>query len=186
MGSKIYKIDVRRTKELKLPELLVLADRGDREHFYCVPNPEKVRVSCPHCGDTSVRIQGILHRNYLDAILREDESAIITVSLEFNKYRCTAPDCGCVFQPQFSFAAPYMRMTRRVADAIIKMVDVGMPYSEIAEELKKRISRQAVGQIYHRRVKELEDDTSEEAAWVRELMRKKFRERSLTFCLQKY
>ena len=171
MKSGKFEIDERRTKELDLPELLVVKDKGDRNHFFCILVPSKARPACPRCGNPVVRNQGNLHRSYLDVIRRGDDVALITVSLRFRKSKCEAPGCGCVYYPDFSFASPYARTTRRLDNAVVRMVlRGGCSYAEVAEELEDRLSRQAVGQLFHRRMEELNADLSENAAWYRELL----------------
>ena len=171
MKSGKFEIDERRTKELDLPELLVVKGKGDRNHFFCILVPSKARPACPRCGNPVVRNQGNVHRNYLDVIRRGDDAALITVSLEFRKSKCEAPGCGCVYYPDFSFASPYARTTRRLYNAVVRMVlRGGCSYAEVAEELEGKLSRQVVGQFFHRRVEELNADLNEEAAWYRELL----------------
>ena len=46
----------------------------------------------------------------------------------------------------------------------------GCSYAEVAEELEGKLSRQVVGQLFHRRVEELNADQSEETAWYRDLL----------------
>ena len=72
MKSGKYEIDERRTRELGLPELLVVAGKGNRDHFYCILVPSKARPGCPRCGNPVVRNQGNIHRDYLDVIRRGD------------------------------------------------------------------------------------------------------------------
>ena len=171
MKTGNYEIDERRTAELKQPELLVISGRGDSDHFCCILVPSKARPGCPRCGNPLIRNQGNLHRDFLDVIRRGDDAAVVTISLEFRKSKCVAAHCGRVYYPEYSFASPYARTTRRLDDAIVRMVlRGGLSYAEIAEELKGHMSRQVVGQIYHRRVNELNADSTDRAAWYRELL----------------
>lgn len=171
MSREEYWVDKRRTEELSQPELQVISGKGDWNHFFCTLIPAKARPSCPRCGNPAVRNQGNMRRDYLDVIPRGDDVAIITITLEFRKAKCLSPDCGCVYYPEITFASPYARTTRRVDNAIVRMVlRGGCSYSEIAEEFEGNLSRQVVGQIFHRRAKELNADQSESAAWYRELL----------------
>lgn len=171
MKSSKCKIDQQRTKELNIPELLVMSGKGDQDHFFCVLVSSKAHLGCPHCGNSAVRNQGNIHRDYLDIIRRDDDAALVIVSLEFRKNKCVSPGCGCVYYPEFSFASPYARTTRRLEDVIVRMVlRGGCSYAEISEELKGKLSRQVVGQIFRRRVKQLNSDRSDAAAWYRELL----------------
>ena len=73
-----------------------------------------------------------------------------------------------IADPDFSFASPYARTTRRLDNAVVRMVlRGGRSYAEVAEELEGKMSRQAVGQLFHRRVKELNADQSEDSTWYR-------------------
>ena len=165
-----YKIDRKRTAELNQPELQVLAGRGDKDHFHCVLISSKARPACPYCGSANIRNQGTVHREYLDLIKRNDDVEPITVSLEFRKSKCMREGCGTVYYPEFSFASPYARTTRRLDDVIVRMVLAGsLSYTEIAYALNGKFSRQSVGNIYKRRIRELNADSSENAAWYRDL-----------------
>ncbi len=164
-------IDEQRTKELDIPELIVVSGEGDENHFFCRLVPEIELPKCPRCGNLSGRNQGKMHRNFLDAFRRDNDAAVITISLEFSKRKCEAPGCGCVYYPEFSFASPYSRTTRRLENAIVRMVlRGGCSYAEIAEELHGKLSRQAVGNVFYRRVRELNADTSPSSEWYRTLL----------------
>ncbi len=172
METSHYEIDEQRTAELNQPELLVLAARGDPDHFYCILVPSKIHSGCPHCGNPFFRNQGNMHRDFLDVIPRGDDAALITVSVEFRKSKCTAADCGRIYYPSCSFASPYARTTRRLDDAIVRMaLREGFTYTETAAMLNGRLSRQAVYRIYHRRIKELGADTSDQTLWFREILK---------------
>lgn len=171
MKSGKYEIDERRTRELNLQELMVVKDKGDQNHFFCILIPSKARPRCPRCGNPTARNQGNMHRDFLDVIRRGKDAALVTISLEFRKSKCEAPGCGCVYYPEFSFASPYSRTTRRLDNAVVRMVlRGGYSYTEVAEKLEGRLSRQVVGQLFHRRVEELNEDLSDEAAWYRDLL----------------
>ena len=166
-----YEIDERRTSELNLPELLVVSGEGDENHFFCILVPAKAFPACPDCGNPIVRNQGNMHREYLDVIWRRDDAALITIALEYRKNKCTATGCGRVYYPEFSFAGPYARTTRRLENAVVRMVlRGGLSYAEIANELEGRLSRQVIGQLFNRRVTELNENPGEDGAWYRELL----------------
>ncbi len=171
MRGEKYKVDKRRTAELNQPDLQVISGKGDKDHFFCTLATAKVHPRCPYCGNPVIRNQGDLHREFLDVIPRGEDVAFITVLLEFRKSKCLAEDCGRVFYPQISFASPYARTTHRLEDALVRMILLeGYSYSEISEMFENRLSRQVVGQIFHRRVKELRADDSDKALWFRNLM----------------
>ena len=114
MKTGNYEIDERRTTELKQPELLVVSDRGDVDHFCCILVPSKARPGCPRCGNPLIRNQGNLHRDFLDVIRRGDDAAVVTISLEFRKSKCVAVDCGRVYYPEYSFAR-YLSQTAKIS-----------------------------------------------------------------------
>ncbi len=166
-----YEIDDQRTAELNQPELLVISNKGDDEHFFCILIPSITYMRCPKCGITLIRNQGNMQRNYLDVIPRDDDAVLITVSLEYRKSKCLIPGCGCVFYPQFTFASRYARTTHRLEDAIVRMIlREGYSYTNVSEMLNGRLSRQVIGQIFHRRVEELNTDATENSAWYRILL----------------
>lgn len=162
-----------RTAELGLPELLVLSGKGNRDHYCCLLASSALRLRCPKCDNLRIRNQGTLFRDYLDVISREEDedASVITISLQFSKYKCLSPDCGCVFYPAYSFASPYSRTTHRLEDSVVRMIlRSGFSYTAVSKMLNGRLSKQVIGQIFHRRVKELETDPSEKAEWFRRLM----------------
>ncbi len=167
-----YEIDAQRTVELSLSGTLVESGKGDPDHFFCVPLSVVRQTVCPRCGCSSLRNQGSIQRSYLDVIPRGDDAAVITVTIEFRKNKCMNPDCNCVFYPEIPFAGRYSRTTHRLENAIVRMVIRGcLSFTESAELLEGKLSRQVVGQIYHRRVQELETDPTAESDWYRQLLR---------------
>jgi len=169
MRSK-SEIDEQRTKELNIPELFVISGKGDENHFFCSLAPEIELPKCPRCGNLSGRNQGKMHRDFLDAF-RRDNAAVVTISLEFRKSKCVDPRCGCVYYPEITFASPYARTTRRLENAMVRMVlRDGCSYAEIADELHGKLSRQAVGNIFYRRVRELNADSTNNSEWYRTLL----------------
>ena len=167
-----YEIDAQRTVELSLSGTLVESGKGDPDHFFCVPLSVVSQTVCPRCGCSNLRNQGSIQRSYLDVIPRGDDAAVITVTIEFRKNKCMNPDCNCVFYPEIPFASRYSRTTHRLENAIVRMVIRGcLSFTESAELLEGKLSRQVVGQIYHRRVQELETDPTTESDWYRQLLR---------------
>ena len=167
-----YEIDAQRTVELSLSGTLVESGKGDPDHFFCVPLSVVSQTVCPRCGCSNLRNQGSIQRSYLDVIPRGDDAAVITVTIEFRKNKCMNPDCNCVFYPEIPFAGRYSRTTHRLENAIVRMVIRGcLSFTESAELLERKLSRQVVGQIYHRRVQELETDPTTESDWYRQLLR---------------
>lgn len=161
--------DAKRTEELNLPELFVLAGQGDSDHFFCVPGRTVPR--CPACGGIRIRNQGNMRRNLLDIIPRGDDAAVITLTLEFRKSKCLTPGCGCVFRPSFSFTGRYSRTTRRLEDVIVRMIlEDGLSYSLISEALGGMLCKQAIGEIYYRRMNELESAPEEQPEWFKQCM----------------
>ena len=172
MQAGKVEIDAQRTVELSLPGTLVESGKGDPTHFFCVPLSVVSQTVCPRCGCSNLRNQGSIQRSYLDVIPRGDDAAVITVTIEFRKNKCMNPDCNCVFYPEIPFASRYSRTTHRLENAIVRMVIRGcLSFTESAELLEGKLSRQVVGQIYHRRVQELETDPTTESDWYRQLLR---------------
>lgn len=184
MKSKKPEIDEKRTVELGLPELQVISGKGDAEHYFCIPIPAKAHPVCPWCGNSVARDQGKIKRNYYHVIPKEEKPSIVTISLEFRKYKCLASNCGCVYYPKFTFASPYARTTRKLADVIVRLhisLEEGEPlsFSEISEQFSGKIGRQVVCQIYHRRLRELEADLNKAPAWYKSLKIQELRHSSL-------
>ncbi len=174
MKNKKPDIDEERTAELDLPELQVIAGKGDSEHFFCIPIPTKAHPVCPRCGNSAARNQGKIRRNYYHVIPRGEKSNLVTISLEFRKHKCLASNCGCVYYPKFSFVSPYARTTRKLADVIVGLhipqgIDDPLSFTEISEQFSGKISPQVVRQIYLRRLSELEAGLSDVPAWYREI-----------------
>lgn len=83
-----------------------------------------------------------------DVIRRGKDATLVTVSLEFRKSKCEISDCGCMFYPEFSFASPYARTTRRLDNAVVRMVlRGGCFYAEVVEKLEGKLSRQVVNRF---------------------------------------
>ncbi len=168
MAAAKRRTDSSRTDELGLNELLVLADIGDEDHFFCVP--KRTFQTCPTCGSSKIRNQGNMHREYLDIIPRDDDAAVITISLEFRKNKCLSPGCGCVFYPSFTFASRYSRTTHRLENAVVRMIlQDGYSYSDVSAMLEWKLSKQVVGQVYYRRLRELETNPESQPRWFRRL-----------------
>ena len=86
-------IDEQRTKELDIPELIVVSGEGDENHFFCRLVPEIELPKCPRCGNLSGRNQGKMHRNFLDAFRRDNDAAVITISLESGRLNNAFQSC---------------------------------------------------------------------------------------------
>ena len=169
MPARKREIDESRSAELNLDGVFVLAHAGERNHYFCVPSETPSR--CPSCGGNKIRNQGNMHRDYLDVVLRDDDddATLVTVSLIFRKSKCMSPACGSIFYPSFSFASRYSRTTHRLEDMVVRMIlEDGLSYTLISEFLGGKLSKQVIGQIYYRRMNELE---SEQPEWFREYMK---------------
>ena len=168
MALAKHQTDPDRTKELDLPELLVIADVGDFDHFFCVP--KRTFPQCPKCGSDEIRNQGNMRRDYFDIIPRNDDAAVITISLEFRKNKCLSPGCGCVFYPSFTFASRYSRTTHRLENAVVRMIlQDGYSYSDVSAMLEWKLSKQVVGLVYYRRLRELEANPESQPKWFKRL-----------------
>ena len=163
-----HQSDPVRTEELGLSELLVIEGIGDDDHCFCVP--KRTFPQCPKCGGDKIRNQGNMQRDYLDIIPRDDDAAVITISLEFRKNKCLSPGCGCVFYPSFTFASRYSRTTHRLENAVVRMIlQDGYSYSDVSEMLEWKLSKQVVGLVYYRRLRELEANPESQPRWFRRL-----------------
>ena len=163
-----HQSDPVRTEELGLSELLVIEGIGDDDHCFCVP--KRTFPQCPKCGSDKIRNQGNMQRDYLDIIPRDDDAAVITISLEFRKNKCLSPGCGCVFYPSFTFASRYSRTTHRLENAVVRMIlQDGYSYSDVSEMLEWKLSKQVVGLVYYRRLRELEANPESQPRWFRRL-----------------
>lgn len=172
MPARKREIDEFRTAELKLDGILVLAHAGSRNHYFCVPS--ETPSQCPSCGGNRIRNQGNMNRDYLDVILRDndDDATLVTVSLEFRKSKCMSPACGSIFYPSFSFASRYSRTTHRLENMVVKMIlEDGLSYTLISEFLGGKLSKQVIGQIYYRRMNELESNPDKQPEWFREYIK---------------
>ena len=162
-------IDESRTRELNISELRVISSEGTNVHFYCIPSHE-IR-KCPKCGGIKLRDQGIRSRDFLDAIPRDDDAVVITITVVFRKYKCSAPGCGTVFSPSFAFANSYSRMTHRLENAIVRMVmEDGLSFTNISYLVEEKIGKQVAWETYKRRYKELEDNPDEQPKWFKDLL----------------
>lgn len=148
-------IDKLRTEQLNLPGYSVLKDKGDATTFYIISD-FPVEKGCPDCHSRNVKYKSSRERTFIDSI-RSSDAPVINIVFKFSKYKCL--DCGRVYYPPVSFAAPYSRTTYRFDDMIVRAISTGKySYQNISEELGGAISRQVVGQIFLRRCKELHNN----------------------------
>ena len=79
------------------------------------------------------------------------------MTFQFYKYRCLNPDCRHIFAKNISFASQNDNVTYRLEEEIARRVIGGSSYTEISTQLSFAITRQAVGQIFNRWVRNKEE-----------------------------
>lgn len=108
-------IDIRRTEELSLPGLAVLAGQGNASTFYAVPSGE--RPACPKCGAHAVKIQSSCKRVLQDRLPSMSKpGTFIELHYHYKMYRCQ--ECNALFVPPFPFAEEKSRTTIRLEEWI--------------------------------------------------------------------
>lgn len=116
--EKRYEIDTIRTLQLGLDELDVLANCGDSLTFYVVPKVT-LPIKCPYCGGEKANIH-ILRNRTLRDVLPDNKGMgkFIELHFQFKSYFCS--NCQTTFTPNFCFASPKSRMTRRFEDFLVR------------------------------------------------------------------
>ena len=144
-----------RTELLGLDELFVLKGLGDQNNYFAWQH-EYEPECCPLCGGDVIKIQDHFSKTYTDYIDDGGRPRMIRLNYEFFKYRCLNDHCRHIFANQIGFASKNDRVTFRLENEISRMVMEGYSYYRIQELFQNTISRQAVGQIFHRWVKKKE------------------------------
>ena len=142
-------LDTDRTGLLGLDELYVLNGRGDRNNFFAWQHEHELNC-CPLCGGKAIKIQDHFAKTYLDYIVDSGHPRVIRLTHEFFKYRCLNAECRHIFSKEIGFASKYDNVTYRLENEIAHKVIEGYSYSLVQGLFQDTISRQAVGQIFHR------------------------------------
>ena len=148
--------DEDRTELLGLDELFVLKGRGDRNNLFAWQH-EHEADSCPLCGGKVIKIQDRFSKTYFDYIFDDGRQRVISLTYEFFKYRCLNAECRHIFAKEIEFASKYDNVTYRLKNAISRKVIEGYSYSLIQHQFQDTISKQAIGQIFHRWLREKEN-----------------------------
>ena len=142
-------LDTDRTGLLGLDELYVLNGRGDRNNFFAWQHEHELNC-CPLCGGKAIKIQDHFAKTYLDYIVDSGHPRVIRLTHEFFKYRCLNEKCRHIFSKEIGFASKFDNVTYRLENEIARKVIEGYSYSLVQGLFQDTISRQAVGQIFHR------------------------------------
>ena len=143
------RLDTDRTELLGLDELFVLNCRGDRNNFFAWQHEHELNC-CPLCGGKAIKIQDHFAKTYFDYIVDSGHPRVIRLTHEFFKYRCLNAECRHIFSKEIGFASKYDNVTYRLENEIAHKVIEGYSYSLVQGLFQDTISRQAVGQIFHR------------------------------------
>ena len=145
-----------RTELLDQDELFVLKGRGDRNNYFAWLHEHEVDC-CPLCGGKVIKIQDHFSNTYRDYVIDDGNPRVIYLIYEFFKYRCLNERCRHIFAKEICFASKNDNVTFRLEDAIAHKIIEGYSYSQVTELFQETISRQAVGQIFHRWQKRKEE-----------------------------
>ncbi len=143
------RLDTDRTELLGLDELFVLNGRGDRNNFFAWQHEHELN-RCPLCGGNVIKIQDHFSKTYYDCIVDSGRPRVIRLTHEFFKYRCLNEECRHIFSKEIGFASKFDNVTYRLENEIARNVIEGYSYSLIQGQFQDTITRQAVGQIFHR------------------------------------
>ena len=152
----VRQIDNTRTELLNQRELFVQKGKGGARYYSAWLHDPEVAY-CPYCGGNAFKTQDLFSKTYLDLISDEGKKKVIQLVYEFHKYKCLRPGCGHVFAKPVHFASRRDNVTFRLENEIARLVIRGLTYSQVAAQLNDELSRQAVGQIFCRWVKDREN-----------------------------
>ena len=142
-------VDQTRTEQLAIDELYVVKGEGDADNYVAWLYDDRPEC-CPVCNEKAFKVHDRFSRTYTDYIDEGNDPRIINLEYQFYKYRCLNPECGRIFAAEISFATVNDNVTHRLENRIADMVIAGWSYDQIAEAFGKKLSKQAVGQIFNR------------------------------------
>lgn len=148
--------DEDRTALLNLDELYVIKGLGDSSNYF-VWLQDPIVDHCPICGGDIIKVQDLFPKTYYDIINDHGNDRIITLFFQFYKYRCLNNGCKHIFAKDVRFASQNDKVTYRFENEIAKCVIKGFSYYEISIQFSGTISRQAVGQVFNRWVRNKEE-----------------------------
>lgn len=147
--------DEDRTALLGQAELLVEKGKGGKNYF-CAWLHDLEVDRCPFCGGDVIKVQDLFSRSYSELLVDGNLETAITLEYDFYKFRCLNNNCRHIFAKDISFASKYDNVTYRLTERIARLVIAGFSYKEVSDHFQNAITRQAVGQIFNRWVKEKE------------------------------
>lgn len=150
MATKPKRVpDDKRTALLRLDELFVVRGKGDQNNFFAWSHDPDVE-RCPLCGGTALKIQNLFTKTYTDLLDEDGRPRLIKLTYEFYKFRCLNETCRHIFSKEIDFAQKNDNVTKRLENTIAQKVLRGDSYGYIALQFQESVTRQAVGQIFHR------------------------------------
>lgn len=134
-------IDETRTQQLGIAELLVQADCGD-DFIYCAFPKTNSNPRCPRCGSSDTIVH-LTRTRILRDILPDTQEPIRFIELHFTcrSYQCSK--CKNVFTPNYEFALPRSRLTRRFEDFLVRE-SISHSLSDVSEITNSAISPAAI------------------------------------------
>lgn len=130
-------IDEIRTKKLGIPELLVQADCGD-DYIYCAFPKTNSIPPCPRCGSFETTVHLVRTRVLRDILPDVQEPLrFIELHITYRSYQCSK--CKNVFTPNYEFALPRSRLTRRFEDFLVRE-SISRSLSGVSEMTNSAIS----------------------------------------------
>ena len=155
--------DAERTELLGLDELFVMRGRGDQNNYYVWSYDAKAG-QCPLCKSERIKNHGLFSKSYYDLIEENGRPHVIKLNYDYYKFLCLEENCGHVFVKETDFASKNDNVTHRLEDAIAKKIIAGYSFGMIEDYLQGNLSRQAIGQIFHRWV--ANHETYRSARWT--------------------
>lgn len=141
--------DEKRTELLDQRELFVQEGKGGEYYYYAWLQEPEIEA-CPLCLGKAYKMQDLFSKTYQDLVDKGGFHTVVTLEYGFHKYRCLNPECRHIFAKDIHFASRNDNVTYRLEDEIARLVMLGLSYKNISERLQETITRQAVGQIFHR------------------------------------
>lgn len=148
--------DEDRTALLDLDELFVIKGQGDSSNYFGWLQDQEVE-HCPICGGHDIKIHDLFPKTYYDIIDDHGNKRVITLLFQFYKYRCLNTNCRHIFAKDIRFASKNDNVTYRLQDEIAKRIMKGSSYTEVSIQFSDAITRQAIGQIFNRWVRNKEE-----------------------------
>ena len=148
--------DDSRTALLGYDELLIQRGRGDNRYFYGW-NQDMDVPCCPKCGEAAIKVHDLFSKKYRDLVIENGQKRVIWLEYEFYKYRCLNSECRHIFAKEIGFASRSDNVTYRLENEIARLVILGNSYDMVAAHLQDTISRQAIGQIFNRWVRRMDE-----------------------------